>query len=151
MMNPTLEINILPFQLEDQAEARELILKGLAEHWGWLDPKKNQDLENIGAKYGRGVFLVAWQGNRMVGTGALVPRPEASAEIVRMSVVADMRSKGIGGQILRALCEQARTLGVRHVVLETTETWTEVIRFYRKFGFQETHHLNGDVYFELEL
>ena len=40
-------ITIRPFQSEDQQQVRDLILTGLEEHWGSLDPSKNPDLENI--------------------------------------------------------------------------------------------------------
>jgi hypothetical protein len=33
----------------------------------------------------------------VVGTGALVPRQDGAAEIVRMSVTRELRQKGIGG------------------------------------------------------
>jgi hypothetical protein len=36
-------------------------------------------------------------------------------------------------------------------VLETTETWMEVIEFYQRFGFQITNYKDGDVYFALDL
>jgi hypothetical protein len=42
-------------------------------------------------------------------------------------------------------------LGFRCIVLETTETWHEVIAFYQRSGFEITHYKGGDVYFELVL
>lgn len=150
-MSQPQDITILPFQPEYQAEVKNLILAGLAEHWGQLDPTKNPDLNDIGLSYANAVFLVARQNNRIVGTGALVPRSNDTAEIVRMSVTADMRRKGIGRMILQRLCEQAKLSGYRRLVLETTETWHEVIEFYKQFGFRVTHHFDGDVYFSLEI
>jgi hypothetical protein len=52
-------ISIQPFQSEDQAEVKSLILAGLVEHWGRLDPSKNPDLEDIQSSYAGAVFLVA--------------------------------------------------------------------------------------------
>ena len=145
------EITIQPFQPKDQAQARALILVGLVEHWGTLDPGKNPDLEDILLSYAEGVFLVAWQQERMIGTGALVPRGEGTGEIVRMSLVKDLRRQGVGSRILERLIEEAKTLGLRQLVLETTETWQEAIAFYQCHGFVETHHKDGDVYFRLEI
>ena len=68
-----------------------------------------------------------------------------------MSVAADMRRRGVGGGILQRLCEQARSIGVQQLVLETPETWQEAIEFYKDFGFRMTHRFNGDVYFMLDL
>ena len=144
-------ITILPFQPEDQSEVKKLILAGLKEHWGVLDPTKNPDLNDIGLTYAEAIFLVARQNDKIIGTGALVPKPDGTAEIVRMSVAANLRRKGIGRKILQKLSEQAKRNGYKRLVLETTETWTEVIEFYQRFGFQITHHCDGDVYFSLEL
>ncbi len=144
-------ITILPFQPTDQAEVKALILSGLAEHWGALDPHLNPDLNDIAASYENATFLVAWQAGRIVGTGALVPRAPGTAEIVRMSVRPDVRRQGIGGLILERLIGRARSLGCTKVILETTATWHEVIAFYLQNGFYITHRSGGDVYFALEL
>ena len=150
-MKPTQDIIILPFQPENQAEVKNLVLTGLTEHWCTLDPSKNPDLNDIGLTYANAVFLVAWQDKKIIGTGALVPRSNDTAEIVRMSVATSMRRNGIGGMILQRLCENAKSKGYKWLILETTDTWHEVIEFYKKFGFQITHYLDGDVYFALDI
>lgn len=144
-------ITLSPFQPGDQTAAKALILAGLVEHWGLLDPSKNPDLNDIATSYTGATFLVARLADKLVGTGALIPRTTDSAEIVRMSVDRSIRRQGIGRTILQALVEQARKSGFRQVTLETTETWGEVITFYLNFGFQITHHQDGDVYFALDL
>ena len=151
MTSRSQDITILPFQPEHQSEVKRLVLEGLAEHWGALDLALNSDLNDISAAYAHSVFLVAWQNDRIIGTGALIPRSHDTAEIVRMSVVIDMRRKGVGSKILQRLCEQAKQNGYKHLILETTETWHEAIEFYRQFGFQVTHRLDGNVYFSLEM
>ena len=150
-MEQTSTITIMPFQPENQVGVKTLILAGLAEHWGVLDPSLNPDLNDIRSSYKDAIFLVAWQQARIIGTGALVPRSIQTAEIVRMSVAADMRRQGIASQILQKLCQQARTAGFERLVLETTETWDDAIGFYQHFGFRVTHYLDGDVYFVLDL
>ncbi len=145
------EIIISDFQPSDQIEAKALILSGLVDHWGWLDPTLNPDLTDIAESYRQAIFLVARLDGRMVGTGALKPRGEGVAEIVRMSVAKDLRRLGLGRKILAELVARARVMGLRKIILETTETWNEVIAFYVSFGFRITHHQDGDVYFELLL
>jgi GNAT superfamily N-acetyltransferase len=144
-------IVIRHFEPSDQEQAREVILSGLQEHWGFRDSSKNPDLANISRNYADATFLVACEGFRIVGTGALKPREDGVAEVLRMSVSADMRRKGIGRMILRRLLEHAGRAGVRRVILETTETWSDVIRFYLARGFEITHREAGDVYFALDL
>ena len=145
------DLTIVPFQPEDQAEVKRLILAGLTEHWGQLDPTKNPDLNDIGATYAQATFLVAWWHGTIVGTGALLPRSAHSAEIVRMSVAAHMRRHGIGRRLLQHLVAHAKARGYRQIILETMATWHDVIAFYQQQGFQITHYRDGDVYFVLDL
>lgn len=140
-------ITLAPFHPANQAAVKELILAGLVEHWGFLDAEKNPDLDDIAASYAEATFLVAWLNNQIVGTGALVMRLDGVGEIVRMSVAWNLRRQGIGRSILQALLDQARALGFRQVILETTAAWQEVVEFYQRNGFLVTHHQDGDIYF----
>jgi putative acetyltransferase len=150
-MNLSQEYSIQPFHREDQQEAKNIVLAGLVEHWGFLDSSLNPDLNDIEKTYADGLFLVAWQDGRIVGTGALLPRSDNSAEIMRMSVASTQRRSGLGSAILQRLCEHAKTMGYHKLVLETTSTWQEVIDFYLVNGFQITHQQEGETYFALDL
>lgn len=141
-------MEIEPFQPADQSAVKQLVLDGLAEHWGFLDPTKNPDLDNIAKTYARAIFLVMRHEGEIIGCGALLPRSAQHAEIVRMSVKKAWRGQHIGKIILNALCDAARAKGITHIILETTETWTDVIAFYLRNGFTITRRLDGDVYFE---
>ena len=144
-------IAIRPFKPENQEAVKTLILAGLAEHWGTLDLTRNPDLDDIGRSYTGSVFLVAWLGQRVVGTGALVPHAGGVGEIVRMSVAADLRRRGVGRLILQNLVEQAKACGLHRVILETTAAWKDVVLFYLRCGLRITHYQDGDVYFVLDL
>jgi putative acetyltransferase len=156
---PSVAIDVRPFRPEDQDAVKALILAGLEEHWGSLDQSMNRDLDDIAQTYDHGLFLVACHGERIVGTGAIVPLSPAgahhacppTAQVVRMSVAVEVRRHGIGRRILHELCDRARALGVRRLVLETTSTWHEVIAFYESFGFRVTHTEGGDTYFQMQL
>lgn len=147
-------VSIEPFQSQDQQAVRSLVLAGLAEHWGQVDPALNPDLNDMAASYKDATFLVARLDARIVGCGALVPRSDQTAEIVRMSVASEFRRQGIGREILTRLCQEAGKSGYRRIVLETTSTWDDVIRFYERFGFRVTHRrdgrFGGEVHFALE-
>lgn len=148
-------IRIVEFAASDQGPVRELILAGLAEHWGHVDPSLNADLDNIAATYAGAIVLVARLDHRIVGTGTLVPRSEEVGEIVRMSVATDIRKRGIGKLLLGELCRRAPALGLRRIVLETAAHWHEVVRFYQAAGFRVTHYEEGkfcrDAHFALDL
>ena len=147
-MNRFIPVVISSFQPSDQEEVKDLILNGLAEHWGTLDLTMNPDLNDIMKTYFKDVFLVARLEKRIVGTGALVHRTDEYAEIVRMSVAKDIRRQGVGNLILGQLIATAVEKGYQRVILETTHTWKEVIAFYIESGFTITHEQDGDVYFE---
>ena len=144
-------IIVSPFKQAYQVQAKKLVLAGLEEHWRVLDLSKNHDLDDIGTSYINGLFLIALRNNEIVGTGAIVPRPDNTGEIVRMSVATHLRRNGIGKMLLDELCNYARKVGYVKIVLETTETWQEVIEFYKNYGFRITHYRDGDVYFSLEI
>ncbi len=150
MCEPT-EILIRPFSPADQTAARALILAGLQEHWGTLDPTLNPDLDDIARHYAHGVFLTAWQAGVLVGTGALIPEAPGVSRIVRMSVDRECRRGGIGRRILNRLIDHARAQGDRRIVLETTDTWQDAIAFYLRCGFHITGRGDGEIHFARDL
>ena len=155
MIRPKQTVTLRPFKAMDQDEAKTLIQAGLAEHYGYLDPTLNPDLNDISHSYANAIFMVGEQDGRIVATGALIPRSAGEAEIARMSVTSDLRRSGIGTQMLRKLCDEGKEAGYSRIILETTATWEDVIAFYQRFGFQITHYADGEfgreVYLALEL
>ena len=65
---------------------------------------------------------------RVIGTGRLLPH----GQIGRMAVVADMRGRGVGSALLRALLEAARAAGMAQVHLHAQLSARE---FYQTLGF----------------
>ena len=149
------KIEIRPFTAADQEAAKQLILTGLGERWGWIDSTLNPDLNDIALTYAPGIFLVAYLNNELVGTGALMPEitPEGHnvLRVVRMSVRIDLRRHGIGRRILDILLEQARRIGCYEIVLETTSTWTDAVRFYTTYGFHVVGEMDGETHMILSL
>jgi ribosomal protein S18 acetylase RimI-like enzyme len=52
---------------------------------------------------------------------------------------------------LRELLRAAEVRGFSRVILETTETWTEVISFYEENGFRPFERRGGDLYLARQL
>ena len=144
------QLQCRPFQPSDQPRVKQLILDGLVEHWGFLDPTLNPDLNNIAQTYARGDFVVACIDGEIVGTGAIIPEGK-NGRVVRMSIKKEKRRQGYATIILNHLIDIAKEKGYEHVVLETTSTWQEVIQFYLRNGFIITHHADGDTHFVLSL
>ncbi|MBK7897133.1 MAG: GNAT family N-acetyltransferase [Anaerolineaceae bacterium] len=143
-----LSFQIRPFHPQDQHAVEQLILAGLADHWGTLDLSLNPDLNDIASSYDGETFLVALQGEIIVGCGALIEEVGQGGRIVRMSVKKENRRQGIGQLILAHLETAAHQRHFHTIVLETTQTWADVVAFYLANGYQITHHQNGDTHFQ---
>lgn len=149
------DVVIREFQAGDQDAVRKLVLSGLKDHWGDLDPELNQDLLDIAGSYRDGRTVVADLEGTIVGTGTIVRRAHNAAEIVRMSIHPSCRRRGLGKSIAIELTATARRWGLSRVVLETSSHWTDVVAFYVGCGFTLTHEEDGafgrDTWFELRL
>ena len=146
-MGRMIALQIRKFKDEDQDAVGKLILDGMIEHWGFLDPSKNPDLVNISKSYKNALFLVAELGSNIIGCGALKPLNSTCAEIVRMSISKSYRRQGIGSLILNSLVTNARILGFDQINLETTSTWLDAITFYTKLGFEVIKSDEQNIYF----
>jgi ribosomal protein S18 acetylase RimI-like enzyme len=140
-------------RLAEQAAARQLILAGLGEHFGWIDETCNPDLEDLEAAYLRPghCFVVAELDGNIIGTGALVEEAPGVGRLVRISVDRRFRGRGIGRRLVQRLITEARARGYRRVVCETNDDWDDAIALYRACGFVEEARRNGEVHFALDL
>jgi putative acetyltransferase len=145
-------VRIRPFAPGDQFAARALILEGLREHWGWLDPNLNPDLNDIAASYitpGH-VFFVAESGQALAGAGALIIDDD-NGQIVRVAVHPQCRRRGIGQALVIALLDAARACGLVRVWMETNDDWRDAIGLYRRCGFREFDRREGCVFMAVDL
>ena len=69
-------------------------------------------------------------GGDPIGTARLLP----TGRIGRMAVLKEWRRRGVGGALLRAMLERARTRSMACAVLHAQ---TQAAGFYRRFGFSE--------------
>lgn len=58
------------------------------------------------------------------------------ADILNVAVLASMRRKGLGREMMSRLIREAMTLGVRRLTLEVSEDNAPAIALYRSFGFE---------------
>jgi hypothetical protein len=65
-------VQIESFRPALQSCFRQLVLTGLAEHWGDVDEALNPDLDDVASFYQHDIFLVAVGGEQLVGTGILL-------------------------------------------------------------------------------
>jgi predicted GNAT family N-acyltransferase len=77
---------------------------------------------------------------KAIGTGRLLP----DGHIGRMAVVKEWRRRGIGGEIMAALMEEARKRGHKEVMISAQ---LQAAEFYRDLGFVA----EGKVYSEADI
>ena len=91
-------------------------------------------------------FFVAEIGNEIVGCGALHVLWEDLGEVRTVAVVEEHRGKKIGQQIMSAIINRAKDLGLKRLFCLTFETG-----FFGSHGFKEIHGtpVDPDVYQQL--
>lgn len=147
------ELTIRRFVAGDQAAVRRLILEGLGEHFGSIDETLNPDLNDIEATYGAAgdLFVVAFLGDALVGTGALIREAPGVGRLVRMSVRSSARRRGVGRALVAHLIAAARERNDRRLVLETNTDWVDAIGLYTACGFTEYARDPAEVHLALDL
>ena len=75
-------------------------------------------------------FYVALSDSRVIGCGALHVMWEDLGEVRTIAIAPDYQGQGIGGQLLEALTQRARDLGLSRLFCLTFET-----DFFAKHGF----------------
>ncbi|HYZ83555.1 MAG TPA: GNAT family N-acetyltransferase [Bryobacteraceae bacterium] len=93
------------------------------------------ELETDEVHDGHGAFLVAYVDSGPAGCGALRTIDAGVGEIKRMYVRPAERGRGVGRALLTAIEMEARSLGLRRLVLETGIRQPEAIALYRRAGF----------------
>ena len=91
-------------------------------------------------------FVVAVEGENVVGCGALHVLWEDLAEVRTVAVVEKLRGQGVGHQILENIMDRAKKVGVKRLFCLTFET-----DFFGRHGFTEIHGapVDPDVYQQL--
>ena len=91
-------------------------------------------------------FTVAIEDGAVVGCGALHVLWEDLAEVRTVAVAEHLRGKGVGHQILEAVIDRARVIGVKRIFCLTFET-----EFFGRHGFEaiEGTPVDPEVYSQL--
>ena len=91
-------------------------------------------------------FVVAVDGENVVGCGALHVLWEDLAEVRTVAVIEKFRGQSVGHQILQNIMDRARKVGVKRLFCLTFETG-----FFGRHGFTEIHGapVDPDVYQQL--
>lgn len=82
-------------------------------------------------------FWSAWEGNELVGCGALKEIDAETGEIKSMRTASGHRGRGVGSRVLRHIIGEARRRAYRHLFLETGSMpeFEPARSLYRRHGF----------------
>jgi DNA-binding MarR family transcriptional regulator len=94
----------------------------------------------------RGAFLVASVEGEAVGCGAVKTIEPGVGSLKRMWIAEPARGLGLGRRMLVALEDEARSLELTMLRLETNRALTEAIALYRRAGYVEVPAFNTDPY-----
>jgi putative acetyltransferase len=125
-----------PFDSDDARRLIAALDSGLAELYS-PEQRFGPNFKAEQIEGNRGTFLVARDGERAVGCGAIRVIEAKTAEAKRMYVQPDYRGKGVGRAVLARLEAAAKELGVERLVLETGVYQEAAIALYQSAGFTQ--------------
>jgi putative acetyltransferase len=105
-----------------------------------------KDMDELQSHYfdNAGMFLVALNGEQVIGSGALRKLDDKTAEIKRLWLLEAYHGQGIGYRLLSQLIDFAREQGYIRIRLQTSPEQVRALDFYRKVGFREISSYNED-------
>lgn len=97
------------------------------------------DLQRLSEAYRGpdGIFLVAEDAGRIVGTCGVKAEDSHTAILRRLFVESSCRGKGIGHGLLQEALAFCRRKGFKDVMIRTSTRMEQAIRLCRAMGFQE--------------
>jgi putative acetyltransferase len=109
----------------------DLALRDGADHAFYSQFNKIDTIKNA---------IVAFDGDRTVGCGAIKEFDSTTMEVKRMFTLADYRGRGVAQKVLMELEKWALELGYVRCVLETGKRQPEAIALYTRAGYQITEN-----------
>jgi len=141
MLPPGLSHLSIRAATNNDLEAIVKLVFGVLREFG-LEPDPSAtdaDLQDIEASYLQrgGLFeVIEDRGGNLVGSVGIFPVDENICELRKMYFDPTIRGLGLGGYVLQRTIDQAKELGFRRMVLETSNKLTAANRLYVRFGFQ---------------
>lgn len=144
-------INIRPIQPHEWDQAKRIVYR--VAHVVFNDPRpleqsiayhesrhELKDMDDIQSNYfdNGGTFLVMFEDDEMICTGALRGIRDDICELKRLWLLHEHQRRGLGYQMLQHLVGIARTMGYRRMWLQTDAiAQSRALEFYRQIGFYE--------------
>lgn len=122
---------------KDYDQIASLIIKVIVELFG-REPTNRDDYGNFKDHYSKGgIFYVAEQDRKIIGTIALLRESATTAKLRRMYVAKEHRQHGVGEQLFQKALQFCRAHHYTRLILCTHPNMQAAIAFYKKHGFRE--------------
>ena len=95
----------------------------------------------------RSIYFIAEKRGKVVGGGGIFPSaglPDETCELVKMYLLPEVRSIGLGRRIIRECIAFAKKEGYQNIYLETMPELKKALSTYEKFGFEYIDHPMGN-------
>jgi len=102
------------------------------------------------------IFFVV-EGDKVLGTCAVIPQSPGVHEIAKMAVAAEARGKGYGDLLMEAAVEFSRQAGARRIIIVSNTKLAPAIHLYEKHGFvrvpldPQERYVRADIRLERDL
>ena len=143
----------------DDPQVNELLKKHFVELRSVSPAGSTHVLDIAGLKDQTIKFWSLWEGNELMGCGALKFLNESHGEFKSIRVADQYRGKGYGKKIISHLIAEAKELKIKKISIETGsgEFFKSARRLFKNFGFEKCEpfsHYKTDVnscYMTLEI
>lgn len=130
-------MNIITDDLK-HPDVRALLDDHLRDMYAATPPGSVHALDHDGLRAADVTFWTAWDGDELLGCGALKELDATHGEIKSMRTSRNHRRKGVAAAILEHILAVARERGYARLSLETGSggPFDAALRFYEKHGFE---------------
>ncbi|MHC5227367.1 GNAT family N-acetyltransferase [Enterococcus sp. LJL99] len=118
--------NLLDYDLNHQAENENIEERDVYSSYNI--PRENQKV------------YIAYEDGYPIGCASFKKYEETCAEIKRVFVRKEYRSKQIAVKLMNRIKEEAQKQGIQKLLLETDNSFKQAIKFYEKYGFTKVEN-----------
>ena len=152
------EVEIVPFEDRYAGDFARLNREWLEDH-GLIEPIDERHLRDPRGTIvaGGGELFLALRNGIVVGTCGIHPAGDGVFELVKLTVAAGERGRGIARRLTQQALGLARAAGARTVRLYSSSRLPAAVRLYESVGFRhlpmpsDADYSTADVYMELDL
>jgi len=126
-------------------EYTTMLVEGEPAFQGYLNIQNyDKEIRDLSCKYGlpQGRLYLAYCGSEPVGCIALRMLDHKNCEMKRLYVRPQFRKQGIGRMLCDKIIADARSIGYKHMLLDTLPFLDTAVRMYREIGFYDIPQYN---------